>query len=604
MNCAEVDRILATQESDALTLKHKRAVDEHLASCRDCRDAWAAYRALLAEPVPVTPRELRHRVMGALVAARQAEPRAARPLRLAVGVALLAGAAAASILVYRVFQEGSAVSSVVVDGGTIPIAAPSPDTGVARAPLATGPSAAPRNDRAQVPSVAPTAEGHPLDAYSVVVLAMPSPEISQEAAGYFEQCHDEALRELRTVDGLNVIAGAQAAQYGDSRRPPEEIGRELGAGSVLVLSTASATAREQMPAPPVQLELGSGVYSCDADLVDVQTSAGRVLAGGGGTWAPDNARRFAADVARGVRDAIFEDRGASIARAQATVLDASASAGRRAGALSDLRRGRLYAERLNPGETQGMAPEPIPGAFTEDVVAAAASIGATASNAGVRAGAWRYLRGVRDPNLTQALLYSLASDGDANVRCQAALALGYLADEPAVRGALARAAVEDPSTEPPARGCILSVRAAAQRALQSDDELRAASLRTVLDTTLPSAARLAPLHQSIDGRGLPTALEQTAADAVFEIGRASENARMRALAWESLGSSALPAFTPTLLEDLARHTSGDVRAAAAAALNPHAEEVQVRAALEQARVDPSLVVRRAAQLALGTAGTE
>jgi HEAT repeat protein len=251
-----------------------------------------------------------------------------------------------------------------------------------------------------------------------------------------------------------------------------------------------------------------------------------------------------------------------------------------------------------------MAPEPIPGAITEDVVAAAANIGAASPDAMVRSYAWRYLRGVRDPNLTQTLLYSLAGDGDANVRCQAAFALGYLVDEPGVRGALMRATVEDASTEPPVRGCILSVRAAAQRALQSDDELRAASLRTVLDTTLPSAARLAPLHESIDGRGLPTVLDQTAAQAVFEIGRESADARIRARAWESLGSSALPAFTPTLLEDLASHASDDVRAAAAAALKPYAEEMQVRAALEQARVDPALGVRRAAQLALGAAGNE
>ena len=96
-----------------------------------------------------------------------------------------------------------------------------------------------------------------------------------------------------------------------------------------------------------------------------------------------------------------------------------------------------------------MAPEPIPGAFTEDVVAAAANIGAASPDAMARLYAWRYLRGVRDPNLTQALLYSLASDGDASVRCQAALALGYLVDEPDVRSALLRATVEDPSTEPP-----------------------------------------------------------------------------------------------------------------------------------------------------------
>lgn len=601
MNCAEVDRILAAQTSDALAPKQTREADEHLASCGDCRAAWAAYRRLMAEPVPVTPRDLRPRVVGALLAARPARPRAARPVRLAVGIALLAGAAAASTWVYRVVEEEPAVSAAVIDGDEAPPVVQSSDAEAAPVPLAKRSSAEPPNGGAEVLSAVTAAGNHPLDAYSVVVLAMPSPAISQEAAGYFEQCHEEALRELRTVDGLNVIAGAQVAPYGESRRPPEEIGRELGAGSVLVLSTASATAIEQMPAPSAQLGLGAGIYSCDADLIDVQTSAGRVIAGGGGTWTADRSRRFAADVARGVRDALFEERSASIARAQTTVLNSAAGDGRRLGALSTLRGGRLYAERLNPDEIQGMAPEPIPGAFTEAVVAAAATIGAASPDAGLREYAWRYLRGVRDPGLTQALVYSLASDGDARVRCQAALALGYLVDEPGVRTALLRAAVEDPSTEPPARGCTLSVRAAAQRALQSDDELRTASLRTVLDATLPSASRLAVLYESIDGRGLPTALDQTAAHAVFEMGRDSADARIRARAWESLGTSALPAFTPTLLEDLATHAAEGVRAAAAAALEPYAEEVQVRVALEQARVDPSLVVRRAAQLALGTA---
>lgn len=366
---------------------------------------------------------------------------------------------------------------------------------------------------------------------------------------------------------------------------------------MLVLSTAFAIAFPDLLHEPREPSPSSG--SCHAELIDVQTSAVRTGAGRGSSpWTADKSRDFAWDVARVVRDAILADRSA-IARAQATVLNAAAGVGARVTSLGFLRRGRMYAERLQPDEIQGMAPEPIPGAFTEAVVAAAVNIGAASPDAVVRSYAWRYLRGVRDPNLTQALLDSLASDGDANVRCQAALALGYLADEPGVRSALVRATVEDPSTEPPTRGCILSVRAAAQRGLQSDDELRTASLRKVLDTTLPSASRLAPLHESVDGRGVPTVLDETAAHAVFAIGRESADARVRALAWESLGSSVLPAFTSTLIEDLARHASEDVRAAAAAALKPYAGEMQVKAALEQARSDPTLVVRRAAQLALG-----
>src|SRR6185503_889046 len=194
-------------------------------------------------------------------------------------------------------------------GGRAPPAAPSANTGATPAPLATGPSAEPPNDEVEP---VPPAGDHPLDAQSVVVLAMPSPAISQEAAGYFAQCHEDVLRELRTINGLNVIAGAQVSPYGDSRRPPEEIGRELGAGSVLVLSTTSATRLAQM-------ERGG---SCHADLIDAQTSAVRTGAGSNSSdWTADKSREFAWDVARVVRDDILEDRSALIARAQARVLD-------------------------------------------------------------------------------------------------------------------------------------------------------------------------------------------------------------------------------------------------------------------------------------------
>ena len=277
MNCAEVDRILDSQGSDALTPKHQRAVDEHLASCRDCREAWAAYRRLIAEPVPVTPRELRHRVMGALLAARQAEPRAARPVRLGVGIVLLAGAAAASTWVYRVFEEGPAVSSVVVDGDRAPTAAPSPDTGAAPAPLATGPSAEPRNDGAEVPSVVPTAGDHPLDAYSVVVLAMPSPTISQEAAGYFEQCHEDAAS--RAPHRRWPQRHRRRAGFAVSRLPSStgrDRPRAWGGERVGTQHGVRHGARADACASGAWLER---IGSCDADLIDVQTSAGRVIAG-------------------------------------------------------------------------------------------------------------------------------------------------------------------------------------------------------------------------------------------------------------------------------------------------------------------------------------
>lgn len=123
-------------------------------------------------------------------------------------------------------------------------------------------------------------------------------------------------------------------------------------------------------------------------------------------------------------------------------------------------------------------------------------------------------------------------------------------------------------------------------------------LRTVLDEMLPSEDRLRPVYQSVDGRAFPLELDDETARAVFDIGRGTEDAIIRSRAWDSLSGFRNGDFTPTLLVDLAGHTAENVRASAASALRPYVDDPAVRAALERARDDPSIGVRRSAQAAL------
>jgi HEAT repeat protein len=300
-----------------------------------------------------------------------------------------------------------------------------------------------------------------------------------------------------------------------------------------------------------------------------------------------------------------------IAAARATVLDTALSAHDRMTALSKLRQGAAFTEPLSPSGSDGRTfqseipliglrawAEPIPAAYDDAVVAAVAQVGLTSDDARARQAAWNGIRGVRDPQAVQALLTSLANDVDENVRRAAALALGYLVDEPGVRDSLARAAAQDASDVAPVPCCIPSVRDAARRALLSDPELREFALRVVLDETIPSEERVRPLWQSLDGRAFPMQLRDEAARAVFDIGSGAEDPLTRARAWEGLAAFRNPEFVPTLLADLAGHSAENVRASAAAALQPYFDDSTVRAALDQARYDPLISVQRAAQAAL------
>ena len=75
----------------------------------------------------------------------------------------------------------------------------------------------------------------PVDPKTVVVLAVPSRNVDAWLAEKFIQFYGAFVQELGTAEGLNVIPPERALPFLGSLLPEEEIGRQLGAGTVVAL---------------------------------------------------------------------------------------------------------------------------------------------------------------------------------------------------------------------------------------------------------------------------------------------------------------------------------------------------------------------------------
>jgi hypothetical protein len=389
---------------------------------------------------------------------------------------------------------------------------------------------------------------------SVAVIVQSNADAAADALAALASCHEALLGLLSTLDGINVIAGDPVAAFEGTGLSPFEIARALGAGSVLTL------------------ELSGLTPSCNARMSDAASGA-RIF---GATRFPDPGRiepnewdGFARGIAMSVNQAILMDEAQIARQAYEMVLNPALPDRQRASALSSLEPGR------------GTHPELIDSA----ILAAAIQLGTASADPSARESVWNSLRGLKDPELMQPLLFSLGYDDFADVRREAAMALHHFADEPEVRAALQQAIEQDPSQQREQPCCILSVREAAERALMSDAELRASIERTIMNAALPADSRIAPLRASPDGRVMAFPLNAALTRSVFEIGLAS-SAENRAFAWFLLSRGPVnPEFVPTLLDDLANHADILVRSNAASALGRYIDDPDVAAALERAAAE-------------------
>lgn len=556
MNCLEINRILDTHAPEELSTGQKQAVELHFASCETCRDAWMSYREIAAETLPRTPRDLRVRIAAAIAARAPAEAGGRRRSLLVGGLFAIGAAVAAGIALQVTERTPDPVRRS--DESPQPASPAAPDT----ARVTDAPATALRVDASAGASpelrggTAANASTFALDAQSIMVVTVPDPRADERAIAEFAECRARILEQLRAVPGLNVIAGERVSAFDASKLPAEEIARELGAGSILLLKIMEHQA------------------SCSATHVDTKSGDERssIMVFVDPMWQPERWAQFAATVAASVRDATLKDSLTVLSDAEATVLNAALGDAERMGALFKLRR----------GTTQSLV------ANNSAIIAAAAQIGMLSRDARAREGAWLGLRGLRDPYLVEPLLQSLANDAVESVRRAAAYDLAYFVDEPGVRDALARAAAEDPSAQRAAPCCIPTVREAAARSLLSDQELLDLALATVMNDALPDRERLQALTFSPDGRALPIALTEEAARSVFDIGRRSADAGIRTQAWYSVGrASPQPEFAQAFLQDLASHSADNVRGAAATGLAHYLDDAGVRTALERASAEDS-----------------
>jgi predicted anti-sigma-YlaC factor YlaD len=95
MNCRQLHSVLDAER--AASLAEREAVDEHLAACAECRETFAAFGALVAEPVPKPPPDLQRRVAAAIDDCASSDALRLRR-SLVLGSVLVVGAAVAKTL--------------------------------------------------------------------------------------------------------------------------------------------------------------------------------------------------------------------------------------------------------------------------------------------------------------------------------------------------------------------------------------------------------------------------------------------------------------------------------------------------------------------------
>ena len=552
MNCQEINYLLDANSAEGLSVDQKQAVDQHFESCRACREAWAAYREVAALQIPPTPQVLLARI------AVPSNEVSAKRLPLIVGGLLAVGAAVAATLALRITGGTSEREATVEEA---PISPGQSSGGQEHAPISAINVAKTSDLAVDEGSDADSRFEQALDPNTIVVVAALHPDLDPERKALFLRFHEEILRHLRAVPGLNVAAPEVVDLFLQSGTPEEEIARHLGAAHLVVLSTTSSDPSGGFIVTPVDM------------------TRGRITGKMGGSGAfdakwPARLESDAADVADFIKEGLTPvtpaQREATMTGARATVLNAALPAGDRLSALVRL----------------SHRPE-----VQSDAVVAAAIELATIAPEG-RAGIWRAMYGVDNPYLIQPLLDSLWYDAAEHVRRQAAASLRTFITEPRVKAALEQAQASDPSDV---------VREAAQGALSSDAEVDQRALQKLLDQTLPAQERLMATHilEGRNARMVP--LTEEAALAVFDIGLSATDPDIRGSAWSTLGRNDVdePGLTGVLLDDLANYPDDETRAMAAYALAPYVDDPVVRAALKRAESDASFDVRYAARRALG-----
>src|SRR5688572_819517 len=203
MNCNDVAGILDAHRGTRLSAAERSSVDAHLTSCEDCASAWHAQTELVALRVPPLPATLLERALLAARAAQPARPRRAWPT-LAVGAALLAGAALAGITIVSMTGSPSVEIPSATNGEP---SAPVDEALVDAEPAAATPAAATTSD---LPTSVELVETSMAD---VIPLVRHNPEyppdaLAQKLDGHVQLKFD--ITTAGTVENVSVVESSDA----------------------------------------------------------------------------------------------------------------------------------------------------------------------------------------------------------------------------------------------------------------------------------------------------------------------------------------------------------------------------------------------------------
>ena len=200
MNCDDISMMLDDGDCTALDADGRRAVDLHLATCPDCRQAWSVHARLVGKTLPTLPHSL-FQQCEAVVAADAtigSRRRLWRRMALATGVAALA--AAAAIFALRP-QSGSDVAGAAAARTEQPAQLSLPDVS--------------QSGAASSPALRDVSVGKPIRAprdnpVSFRVEASPVDSLDEADRAAFDSFHVAFVEALRRTPGVVLLVAEDA----------------------------------------------------------------------------------------------------------------------------------------------------------------------------------------------------------------------------------------------------------------------------------------------------------------------------------------------------------------------------------------------------------
>ena len=417
-----------------------------------------------------------------------------------------------------------------------------------------------------------------LDQSAIVVLPVDVLSDESKYSDLADTVYRALVRQIAKIDGIHVIDPTIVIPFIGSEDSPSEIGRQLGAATV-VRSTVSAGAPRG--------------YRISVRCVDARVNKNHFTSSmlSYKNWEPESEEGAingrVSSIVESIEQSLFPDRWpdpeSKSDTARTTFLDSSLGEVIRLTALNDLR----------PPSKAGYPPQYMDGgaALSGDIAIVAAQFASESKDPHVRGRIWRVMTGVPDPVLIQPLIHSLGYDKVAWVRERAAIALAAHNKDLGVREALDSARINDPDPK---------VRRAAHLAVSTQEGRRELFRKFAMDVDAPEPERIAALFKLRQiNRVDPVPMDEELIGAMVTFAQTAREARTRHQIWFSLGQVAGPDVVDDLVDALAEEPSESVREWVVHALRKNIDEPGVRDALENAQLnDPSPLVRNTAERVL------